>query len=128
MKGKLKGIKGKLRGRPWKPGESGNPSGKSKTRAEYQRQFEEISNKLMLRDGLVSSETYGKMRPCFEVLIKHLLQLAASGKAWAMQEALFRFLGRDFNLSISAADEIKNQRVRFIVEVVKPEDKRDGDD
>ena len=128
MKGKLKGIKGKLRGRPWKPGESGNPSGKSKVRAEYQRQFEEISNKLMLRDSLVSSETYGEMRPCFEVLIKHLLQLAASGKAWAMQEALFRFLGRDFNLSISAADEIKNQRVRFIVEVVKPEDKRDGDD
>jgi len=100
-------------GRPFKKGLSGNPGGKSKERAEYQRQFEEITSKFKLKDKLAGNQ----MRPCFEVLVERLIRFAAAGRGWAMKEAMFRFLGADFNLNIKAEDGVK-----FIVKIVKGEE------
>lgn len=83
----------------FKPGQSGNPGGLSKSKEELRRIFEKVA--------LEDLEKKGEVRSRFEWVVRSVFEDAIKGKPTPQKEVLDKCLGKNYRVSLVSKDGIK---------------------
>ena len=103
-------MAGGVTGKGFLPGQTGNAGGRSKARAEFQRQFMMVVENLKVpyQEGKHKPR---KLLPVVEALTNQLVKYANKGNAWAMKLFFDLAIGKHLDLMVS-----KPEGAKFIFE------------
>lgn len=107
-------------GKGFRPGQTGNAGGRSKGRAEFQRQFLQVVEELKVpfRDA---KGKVCKSLPVVEALTRQLVKYALKGEAWANRLFYELAIGKSLDLEVSIPEDrsITDNPLLHVTELLK---------